>query len=135
MAVYQVLEFVTTYQVERATNQVVPHTGTILTASTTNEHNAVLLNVVALTGNVSRNHTSCRQSHTRRFSLARVRLLGPRDSDLEADSLLERGLSLGKGWRHGVSRLLSFSAALFPPKQLLETFDIKSINGLDGAYP
>jgi hypothetical protein len=48
----------------------VPDTGTILTTATSDEHDAVLLDVVALTGNVGRDLAAGAETHTRRLALA-----------------------------------------------------------------
>lgn len=102
-----------TYEIESSANQVIPHTGAILTASTAHEHDAMLLDIVALARDIGRHYSSRRQTHTRCFSLARIGFLGSRDSDFEAHSLLERRSSLGECWRNGVARLLSLPTTLF----------------------
>lgn len=71
-----------THKIQGTAHQVVAHTGAILTTTATHEHDGVLLDVVALAGDVGGDHAAGGQTHTRRLTLARVGLLGPRDSDL-----------------------------------------------------
>jgi hypothetical protein len=105
-------EKIYTYQIQRSTDEMIPHTGTILTTSSAHQHHAVLLDVVALAGDIGGDRTSGRQPHTGGLALARVGLLGPRDADLEADSLPLRGKDLGQGGGDGVAGSLGFPAAL-----------------------
>lgn len=60
----------------------IAHTGTILTATAAHKHDGVLLDIVALAGDVGGDHAAGGQTHTRRLTLARVGLLRPCDSDL-----------------------------------------------------
>lgn len=76
-----------------------------------NQHHAVLLDIVTLAGNVGGDLLARRQTHTRRLSLARVGLLRPHDTDLEADALHRRGAFLGERRGDSVPRTLGFSAA------------------------
>jgi hypothetical protein len=75
-----------THQIKRTANQMISHTRTILTSATTHKHDAVLLDIVALAGNIGRDTLSCREPHTSCFSLARVGLLGTCNTDFEADA-------------------------------------------------
>lgn len=103
-----------THQIEGSTDQMVPHTGTILTPASPHQDDAVLLDVVALTGDVRRDDLAGREPDTRRLALARVGLLGPRDAHLHAHALHEGALLLCEGGGDGVPGLLALSAALFP---------------------
>jgi hypothetical protein len=91
----------------------VPHTGAILTPTTAHQDHAVLLDVVALAGDVGCDHSTRAQAHTGRLALTRVGLLGPRDAHLEADALLLRRLRLGESWGHSVTGALAGSAFLY----------------------
>lgn len=62
---------------------------------------------MTFTGDVCRDLTTGAETHTRRLSLARVGLLGPCDSDLEADTLLLRALRVCEGRRDGVTGALA----------------------------
>jgi hypothetical protein len=101
-----------THQVQRAPDQMIPHTGTVLTASATHQHHAMLLDVVALSRDVRRDGPARAQPDTSRLALARVGLLGARDADFEADALALRGEDFREGRGDGVARSLGFTAAL-----------------------
>ena len=106
------METTLTYQIKCAPNQMVSHTRTVLTPSSAHENDTVLLDVVALAGDVRRHHTTSREPHTRRLALSGIGFLRPRDADLEADALLGRGRQFGQSGRGSVSGALWFSAAL-----------------------
>lgn len=89
-----------TYQIICTTDQTVPHTGTILQTTAAHQNHTVLLDVVALAGDVRRDVTARRQPHTRRLALTRVRLLWPRNADLEAHTLQKGRVGFGQGGRH-----------------------------------
>lgn len=108
-----------THQIQGTPNQVVPHTGTILTPPSTDKNDAMLLDVVALPRNVRGNHTARREPHTRRLPLARIGLLRSRDAHLEADALLGRCLEVGECRGDGVARPLRFPAALCKEKMVV----------------
>src|SRR5207237_7502920 len=61
--------------VERAAHDVVAHTGQILHTSTANEHNRVLLEVMALARDVGGDLEAIGEAHTRNFAQVRVGLL------------------------------------------------------------
>src|SRR5476651_56457 len=63
------------HRVQRSTNYVVADTRKILHAAAANEHNRVLLQVVADAGNVGRYLDPVRQAHTRNLTKSRVRFL------------------------------------------------------------
>lgn len=90
----------------------VPHTGAILTPASAHQDDAVLLDVVALAGDVRGDDLAGREPDTGRLALARVGLLGPRDAHLNADAPHEGALLLGERGGHGVPGLLALSAAL-----------------------
>lgn len=73
----------------------------------------MLLDVVALSGNVRRDRLASRQAHTRRFSFARVGLLGPCDADFDAHALALRIFAFGQGGGGGVADSSIFTASLF----------------------
>lgn len=87
----------------------IPHTGTILTASAADKHDTVLLNVVALAGNVGRDMAARAETHTSSLTLSGIGLLGPLNTDFEADTLLLRALRIGEGRRDGVASALASS--------------------------
>lgn len=59
-----------TAEIEGAADQMVAHTGTILTAAASHQHDAMLLDVVALAGDVGRDVLAAAEAHTGRLSLA-----------------------------------------------------------------
>src|SRR5689334_11277376 len=83
-----------THKIQRPPNHMIPHTGTVLTPPPAHQHDAVLLDIVALSGDVGRDRPAGGQPHTGRLALARVGLLGPRDADLEAHALAHRRVNL-----------------------------------------
>lgn len=89
----------------------VPHTRTILRSSAADQDHAVLLDVVALAGDVGRNDSARRELDTGRLSLARVGLLGLDDTDTQADALEGRAVCVGQGGRDGVASALALAAA------------------------
>lgn len=89
----------------------IPHTGAVLTSAAADENDGVLLDVVALAGDVGGDHAAAGQAHTGRLPLARVGLLGARDADLEAHALLLRAFRVGKGRGDGVARTLGLTAS------------------------
>lgn len=101
-----------TAQIQRTSDQLVSHTGTILRPAAPDQDHAVLLDVVALARDVGRDGLAGSQAHTRRLSLARVGLLGPRDSDLDAHALALGVVAAGQGRRDGVAGSAGFAAAL-----------------------
>lgn len=99
------------YQVQSASNQMIPHTGTILRPAAPHEHHAVLLDVVPLAGDVGRDDGARRELDTRRLALARVGLLGPDDADAEADALERGAVRVGEGRGDGVAGALALADA------------------------
>jgi hypothetical protein len=91
---------------------VISDTGAILTSTPTHQDDAVLLDIVALAGNVRRDHASAGQAYTCRLTLARVGLLGTRDTDFQANTLLLRRVRLGQGRGDGVTRAFARAAFL-----------------------
>lgn len=101
-----------TSQIQRAPDQLVPHTRTVLRPAAPDQDHAVLLDVVALARDVGRDGLAGGQAHTCRLPLARVGLLGPRDADLDAHALALRVVAAGQGGRDGVAGSAGFAAAL-----------------------
>src|SRR5882757_5283546 len=64
-----------TTQIHRPPNQMIPHTGTILTPSPPNQHNTMLLHIMTLPGYVGSNHSARTQSHSCHFSFRGIRFL------------------------------------------------------------
>ena len=64
-----------------------PNTRKILSTSTTDKHHRVLLQIVALAGNIAKNALSRRQLDARNLSLGRVRFLGLHRLDFDAYTL------------------------------------------------
>src|SRR5690625_1387881 len=62
--------------VKTAAHNVVTHTGQVLYAAAANEHNGVLLQVVALTADVARHLIAVGQTHARHLAQGRVGLFG-----------------------------------------------------------
>jgi len=62
-------------RIQCSPNHVIPHTGKILHATPTDEHNRVLLQVMSNTRDVRRYLNSVRKTHSRDLSKRRVRLL------------------------------------------------------------
>ena len=73
----------------------------------------MLLDIVALAGDVGRDDLAARQPHAGGLSLARVGLLRPRDAHLHAHALEHGRFDGGQGGGHGVAGSLGFSAALW----------------------
>jgi len=64
------------YRIERSPDHVIAHTGQIFHAATADQHNRVLLQIVANPRNVGRHLDTIRQPHTRHFTQRGVRFLG-----------------------------------------------------------
>lgn len=103
------LPSIKTHQIQCSSHQVISHTRAILSPSATHEHNTVLLNVVALAGNVGSNDSSRRELHTGRLSLARVGLLGPHDTHTQTHTLERRTRRVRQCRRDGVTCALALS--------------------------
>lgn len=71
----------------------------------------MLLNIVALSGDVCRHDVARSQLHTSNLALARVGLLRSHDTHSEADALLGRTVRRGEGGRDGVACSLSLARA------------------------
>ncbi len=100
------------YQIHRTSHQMVPHTGTILAPASTNQHHTVLLDIVALAGDIRRDDSSGCKFYTRRLSLAGIGLLRPGDADLQAHPLKLRSMDVREGRRDSVTRSSFFPATL-----------------------
>ena len=75
-----------THQIHGASDQMIPHTRTILTPSPTNKHYTMLLNIVTLPRNIARNNSAGTQSHPCCLSLCRIWLLWLGDPNLDTDA-------------------------------------------------
>jgi hypothetical protein len=80
--------------VERPADDLVAHTRKILDAATTHEHDGVLLEVVALAGDVGGDLHRPGDPDTRHLAQSRVRLLGRGGVDTGADATTLRGRGL-----------------------------------------
>src|SRR6187401_131816 len=74
--------------IERATDHVVAHAGQILDSATANQHDRVLLKVVALSGDVGRDFHLVRETDPRDLPKRRVRLLRSHRPDLKTHAPL-----------------------------------------------
>jgi hypothetical protein len=99
-----------TYQIHTTTNKGILHTRTILSTTTTNQNNTVLLDIVAYENNfvlaiplfqsncnnltftrdISRNNLPGTQAHTSNLPLTRVRLLRLGNTSLKTNTLKPR---------------------------------------------
>src|SRR5210317_1764945 len=70
--------------IKRAAHRVVAHAGQIFHTAAANQHNRVLLQVVALAPDVRRNFEAVRQAHTCHLAHGRIRLLRRRRVDASA---------------------------------------------------
>lgn len=85
------------------------NTRTILSTTTTNLNNTVLLNIVTLTRNDSSNDLSRTQPHTSNLALARIGLLGLSSTSLQTDTLQRRVIL--QGWGPTAARALALPTA------------------------
>lgn len=118
-------------QIQRTTHQLVPHTGTILGTSTTHKHDTVLLDVVALAGDVRRDGLARSQAHTCSFSFSRVGLLGSCNTDFDADAFALGVLVVGQGGGDGMASSAIFTAALM----LHVSIAVRRWNGSAASLP
>ena len=92
--------------VEGAANDMVTNTGEILDTAAADHNDAMLLKVVADTGNVSGDFVTVGQTHTSDLTQCGVRLLGGGGSNCGADASLLRGAQVGLAIFQGVETLL-----------------------------
>src|SRR3954462_7112421 len=85
--------------VERSPDHLVPEARQVLDAAPADEHDGVLLQVVALAGDVCPDLDAVRQANTGDLAERRVRLLGGRRRDARADAALLRGSRERRGLR------------------------------------
>ena len=102
----------TTHEIISPPNQAVLDTRKIRRPPTTDQHDTVLLNVVAFARDDGRDLSPVGEPNTRRFALARVGLLGARDADSEAHALHLGAVGAGEDGGDGTSCLLALPAAL-----------------------
>ena len=87
-------------RVERAAQDVVAHAGQVADATAADEHDRVLLQVVALARDVGRDLLAVREAHARDLAQGRVGLLRRLGLDLQADAaLLRAGCRARATWR------------------------------------
>jgi hypothetical protein len=98
-----------THQIKSASNQMILHTRTILTPASPHQHNRMLLHIMSLTRNISRNNLATAQSDPRNFALARIRFLGFRGSHAQTHAF--HFGAVDERWRCGFARALLGSAA------------------------
>ena len=72
--------------IQSTTHDVITYTGEVLHTTAANQHDAVLLQVVTLTGNVTVDFLLVCQSNTGYFTHSRIRLLGSRCVDTNTDA-------------------------------------------------
>lgn len=89
----------------------VADTGAILTTAAAHEDDGVLLDVVALAGDVGGDHAAVGEADTGGLALARVGLLGPRDAHLQTDALHLRAARVGQSRGDGVAGSLRLTAS------------------------
>jgi hypothetical protein len=75
-----------THQIHSPPNQMIPHTRTILTPSTPNQHHRMLLHIMSLSRNITRHHPPGTQPHPRCLPLCGIGFLGFCDPYFEADA-------------------------------------------------
>src|SRR4051812_32927298 len=75
-------------RIEPTTDNLVAHTGEVLDATTADEHNGVLLEVVGNAGNVGRDLHAVGETDTGNLTKGRVRLLRGGRVDASADAAL-----------------------------------------------
>src|SRR5438270_12616113 len=90
--------------VERSPDHLVPEARQVLDAAPANEHDRVLLQVVALAGDVRPDLDAVRQANAGDLAERRVRLLGGRRRDARADAALLRGSRERRSLRLGLLR-------------------------------
>ena len=84
----------------------VTNTGKVLDTAAADHNNAMLLKVVADTGNVSGDFVTVGQTHTSDLTQCGVRLLGGGGTNCGADASLLRGAQVGLAIFQGVETLL-----------------------------
>lgn len=100
-----------TAQIQSSSNQMIPHTRTILRPAAPHQHHAVLLDVVPLAGDVRRDDGPRRELDTRRLALSGIGLLGPHDADTETHALERGAVRVGEGRGDGVASALALADA------------------------
>src|SRR5262249_18322152 len=89
------------FRVGRAADDVIAHAGEVLDAAAANEHHRVLLQIMALAGDVARDLEPVGQPHARHLAQRRVGLFRRRRIDARADAAL---LRRSRERRHLVAR-------------------------------
>src|SRR6476661_8133977 len=99
-------------RVEDAAEHVVPHAGKVAHTAAADQHDAVLLEVVALAGNVADHFALVGQAHLGHLAQRRVRLLRGRRIDAGADAALLRVLLHRRDLRLGLLRFATLADQL-----------------------
>src|SRR5690554_134220 len=89
-------------QVQRATHDVVTHTGQILDTTATDQHDAVFLEVVAFTADVGNDFETVGQAHLGDLTQSGVRLLGRRGVHTGAHTAALRAVFHGRALGFGL---------------------------------
>jgi hypothetical protein len=76
-----------TYQIQRPSNKMIPHTRAILRPAPPNKHNTMLLDIVPLAGDIRGDMRPRAQLHTRNLALPRIWLLGPHHTHAQTHAL------------------------------------------------
>ena len=106
--------------VEGAANDVVTNTGKVLDTAAADHNNAMLLKIVADTGNVSGDFVTVGQTHTSDLTQCGVRLLGGGGTNCGADASLLRGAQVGLAIFQGVANR-NQSRSLYGAKRAKKT--------------
>ena len=76
--------------IQNTTDHLIPHTREVTNSSAANQHDRVLLQIVAFARNISSDLFAIRKSHTSHLSKSRVRLFGGYRLHLKTDATLLR---------------------------------------------
>src|SRR5699024_2506026 len=82
-------------RVKRTTDDVVTNTGKVLDTAAADQNDAMLLQVMADTGNVRGDLDTIREADTGNFTQSRVRLLGGHGTHRRADAAFLRAVQVG----------------------------------------
>lgn len=91
----------------------ISHPWTILTSPSSNKHHRMLLHIMTLSRNITRNHSASTQSNSRRLPFCGIGLLGLGDPNFQTDAFQFGGEHVAEGGRDGFTCALSFSASLY----------------------
>ena len=91
--------------IESSADDVITHTGKVLNTAAADEHHAVLLQVVALAGDIRSNFDTVRQTDTGDLTKSRVRFLRGRGLNRSANAALLGRILIGRNAFFGVPAL------------------------------